>query len=79
MMKNSFLEWEKYFKELKDKELRKWETKIRKEIKELFFKSTEFEEEKIEKKIPSAKSTFSVWYDWIINYILEPMKNGGWC
>ena len=63
MMKNSFLEWEKDFKELKDKELRKWETKIRKEIKELFFKSTKFEEEEIEKKIPSAKSTFSVWYD----------------
>ena len=35
-----------------------------------------FEPKETMKKRPLAKSP---WYDWLINYILKPIKNGKWC
>ena len=78
MGKNSLLKLEKDFKELEDRELKDRDAKIKREIKELFFKpvmlSTDdmdkFEEREI-KKIMPIKNT---WYDWLINYIPELIK-----
>ena len=64
--------------ELKDRELKDSEVKIKREIKELFFKSImvsigdmdKFEQKEM-KKIRLIKIT---WYDWLINYIPEPIK-----
>ena len=72
-IKKNVLELERDFKELKDRELRDREIKLRKEIKELFFKSinvsiddmNKFEENEETKKRPFAKST---WYVWLISY-----------
>ena len=30
------------------------------------------------KKRTFAKNTWYDWYDWSINYLPEPIKNGGW-
>ena len=83
-VKNSPLELRKYFNKLKDRELRNRETKIRKEVEELFFKIVivsidnrdKFDEKEMMKKRPSAKCT---WFNWLINYILKPTKTDGWC
>ena len=72
-VKNSPLELEKDFIELKDKKLKDRKVKIKREIKELFFKpiivSTDdmdnFEQKEM-KKIRPIKIT---WYDWLVNYI----------
>ena len=77
-VKNSLLEIEKDFIELKDREL-KGDKNIRREIEGLFFKPIivlidgmdKFEQKEI-KKIRPIKNT---WYDWLINYIPEPIKN----
>ena len=77
-MKNSLLELEKDFIELKDRELKDREVKIKREIEELFFKPLimslddmdKFEQKEM-KKIRLIKNT---WYDWLINYIPEPLK-----
>ena len=66
--------------ELKARESKHNETKIRKEIEQLFFKRIKtsienmdnLEEERITKEKPFAKST---WYS--INYFPKPIENGG--
>ena len=78
-VKNSLLEIEKDFIELKDRELKGRDKNIRREIEGLFFKPIivlidgmdKFEQKEI-KKIRPIKNT---WYDWLINYIPEPIKN----
>ena len=72
-IKNSLLELEKVFIELKDKELKDREIKIRREIEEIFFKQIIVSiddmnklEQKEMKKIRPIKNTL---YDWLINYI----------
>ena len=78
MVKNRFLELEKDFTELKDRELKDREVKIKREIEELFFKliivsvddMDRFEKKEM-KKIRPIKNTQS---DWIINYIPEPIR-----
>ena len=78
--KNSLLELEKYFMELKDRELKDKEVKIKREIEEQFLKPIvvpidnmdKFEQKEM-KKIRSIKNTC---YDWFINYISEPIKKG---
>ena len=79
-LKNSLLELEEHFIELKDKELKGREIKIKREIEKLFFKliivsiddmdEHKFEEKEM-KKIMSIKNT---WYDWLINYIPDPVR-----
>ena len=77
-VKNSLLELEKGFIELKDKELKDREVKVKREILELFSKpiivSTDemdkFEQQEM-KKIRPIKNT---WNDWLIDYILEPIR-----
>ena len=72
-VKNSLLELEKDFKELKDREV-----KIKREIEELLFKPIivyiddmdKFEQKEM-RKIRPIKNT---WYDWLINYIPEPIR-----
>ena len=66
-MKNSLLELKKDFIELKDRELKNREVKIKREIEELFFKplivsldNTDKFEQKEMKKIRLIKNT---WYD----------------
>ena len=76
--KQSLLELEKDPTDLKDRKLKDREVKIKKEIEELFFKpiivfkddKDKFEEKEI-KKIRPVKNT---WYDWLINYIPEPIR-----
>ena len=77
-VKNSLLELEKGFIELKDKELKDREVKVKREILELFSKpiivSTDemdkFEQQEM-KKIRPIKNT---WNNWLIDYILEPAR-----
>ena len=38
-----------------------------------------FEEKEITKMKTFRKNTWYDWYDWLVNYIFEPMKNDGWC
>ena len=64
--------------ELKDRELKDKEVKIKREIEEQFLKPIvvpidnmdKFEQKEMN-KIRSIKNT---WYDWFINYISEPIK-----
>ena len=72
-IKNSLLELEKVFIELKDKELKDMEVKIKRGIEEIFFKQMIVPiddmnklEQKEMKKIRPIKNTL---YDWLINYI----------
>ena len=68
---NSFLELEIGFIELKDREFKDREVKIKRETEELFFKPItvsindmdKFEQKEM-KKIRPIKTT---WYDWLIN------------
>ena len=77
-VKNTLFELENDFLELKDKELKDREVKIKKEIEELVFKPIivsiddmdKFEQKEM-KKIKPIKNT---WYDWLINYIPEAIK-----
>ena len=76
--KNSLLELEKDFMELKDRELKDREVKIKREIEELFFKPiivsiddmNKFEQKEM-KKIKPIKIT---WYDWLIDYNPGPIR-----
>ena len=82
-VKNSLLELEKDFTELKDRELKVKEVSIKREIEKLFFKPVivsiddidKFEKKEM-KKIRPIKNT---WYDWLTSYIPESMikKVGG--
>ena len=84
-VKNSILELEKDFTELKDRVLKDREVKNKREIEELFFKliivsSDEMDkfQQKQMKKIRPIKNTL---YYWLINYILDPItceKNYRW-
>ena len=77
-VKNSLLELEKYFIELKDRELKDKEVKIKREIEELFFKiivvsiddMNKFEQKEM-KKIRPIKNTCC---GWLINYIPESVR-----
>ena len=76
-IKYSLLELEEDFIKLKDRELNNREIKIKREIEELFFKpiivsidDMDQFEEKETKKIRPIKNT---WYDWLIDYIPEPI------
>ena len=77
-VKNSLLELEKDFINLKDVELIDRKIKFKRETEEPFFKPIfvsmedmdRFEEEKI-KKVISVKNT---WYEWLINYIPKSMR-----
>ena len=68
--------------ELKDKELKDGELKIKKEIEELFHKPVivsiddmdTFEQKEMKKKRPIKNS----WYDWLIDYIPNPIKKCRW-
>ena len=74
-VKNSLLEFQKDFMELKDRELKDREVKIKKEIEELFFKPIivsidemdKFEQKEMKKIRPNKNSL----YDWLISYIPE--------
>ena len=37
--------------------------------------------DKFEEKEMIKKRTFSenAWYNWLVNYIFQPIKNGKWC
>ena len=78
----SLLELEKDFKELGDRKLKSREIKIRREIKELFFKTIntsiddmdKFEQKEMMKKRSLTKNT---WHNWLYNYIPEPIKKQG--
>ena len=78
--KNGILRLEKYFIELKDRELRDREVKIKRKIQELFSKSIivsiddmdKFEQKEM-KTIRPIKNT---WYDWFINYIPDTIRKG---
>ena len=77
-VKNSFLELEKDFIDPKDTELKDREIKIKREIEELLVKPVfvsiedmnRFEKKEM-KKIKPVKNT---WYQWLISYILEPIR-----
>ena len=77
-VKNSLLELEKDFTELKGRELKDVEVKTKREIDELFFKPIiksiddmdKFEQKEMKKK----KAIKNAWYDWLLNYISEPIK-----
>ena len=77
-IKNSLLELEKGFKELKDSKLKDREVKIKREIEVLFFKPIivsiddmdKFEQKEM-KKIGRIKNSC---YDWFINYIHESIR-----
>ena len=77
-VKNSLLELEKDFIELKDRVLKNTDVKIKGEIEQLFCKliivsiddMDKFEQKEM-KKIRAIKNT---WYDWLINYIPETIR-----
>ena len=77
-VKNNLFELEKYFIELKDKELKGREANIKRRVEELLFKliivsidDMEKFEQKEMKKIRLIKNT---WYDWLSNYIPESIR-----
>ena len=77
-VKGSLLELEKDFMELKGTEMKDREVKLKREIEGLFFKPIILSkvdmdkcEQKEMKKIRPVKSS---WYDWLINYIPEPIR-----
>ena len=78
-VRNSFLELEKDFIRLKDRDLKDRELKIKREIEELSFKPIivsiddmdKFEQKEM-KKIRPIKNT---WHDQLIDYIPEPITN----
>ena len=77
-MKYSLLELGKDFIELKDKELKGREVKIKREMEELFLKPInmltdgvdKFEQEEMKKK----RSFKNTWYDWLINYVPNQIR-----
>ena len=77
---NSVLQLEKDFIELKDIELKEREVKNKRDIEELFFKTIMVSKDDMDKfkqkemkKIRPLKNT---WYNWLINYIPEPIRKG---
>ena len=83
-VKNSLLELEKDLKkiiELKDRELKGREVKIKREMEELLFKliTVSFDDmEKFKRKEMKKKRPIkNTWHDWLINYIFEAIRNTG--
>ena len=74
---NNLLEFEKYFIELKDIELKDKEVKITRDIKELIFKliiittddMNSFEKQQRKKEMKKINTIKKSWYDWLISYI----------
>ena len=77
-VKNSLLELEKDFIELKDRELKDREVKIKREKEELFFKpiivSIDDMDKFGQKEMKKIRPIKNAWYDWLINYIPEPIR-----
>ena len=77
-VKNSLLELENIFIEIKDKKLKDRKVKIKREIVELFIKPiittkddmNKFEQKEV-KKIRPSKNTC---YNWLINYVSDKKK-----
>ena len=83
-VKNSLLELEKDLKkniELKDRELKGREVKIKREMEELLFKliAVSFDDmEKFKRKEMKKKRPIkNTWHDWLINCISEAIRNTG--
>ena len=83
-VKNSLLELEKDLKkniELKDRELKCREVKIKREMEELLFKliTVSFDDmEKFKRKEMKKKRPIkNTWHDWLINCISEAIRNTG--
>ena len=76
-VKKSLSELKKDFVELRDRELKDIEVKIKREIEELFFKPIimsiddmgKFEQNEMKKKRPIRNT----WYNWLINFISVPI------
>ena len=76
-VKNCLLQWENDFIELKDREIKDIEIKVKSEIEELFSKPMlvpiddmgKFEQNEMKKK----RSIEQIWYDCLINYIPGPI------
>ena len=74
---NNLLEFEKYFIERKDIELKDIEVKITRDIKELIFKliiittddMNSFEKQQRKKEMKKINTIKKSWYDWLISYI----------
>ena len=76
-VKNSLLELEQYFIELKDRELKDREVKIEREIEELFFKpiivSIDYMDKFGEKEMKKIRAIKNTWYNSLINCIHGPI------
>ena len=78
-VKNSLLELEKDFIELKDIELKDREVKIKRKIEELLFKPTmisidDMNSFESKKQMRKPRPTENTWHDWLIKYIPEPIR-----
>ena len=77
-LKNSLLELEKYFAELKVSKLKEREEEIKKETEELFLKpiivSIDDMDKFEEKEMKKIRPMINTWYYWLINYIPEPIR-----
>ena len=77
-VKNSLSELEKFFIELKVRELKDREAKIEMEIGELLFKSIIVSIDDMgkleQKQMKNVRPIKNTWYDWLINYIRDPIR-----
>ena len=77
-VKNSLSELEKNFIELKVRELKDREAKIEMEIEELLFKSIIVSIDDMgkleQKQMKNVRPIKNTWYDWLINYIRDPIR-----
>ena len=77
-VKNSLSELEKNFIELKVRELKDREAKIKMEIEELLFKSIIVSIDDMgkleQKQMKNVRPIKNTWYDWLINYIRDPIR-----
>ena len=77
-VKNSLSELEKIFIELKVRELKDREAKIKMEIEELLFKSIIVSIDDMgkleQKQMKNVRPIKNTWYDWLINYIRDPIR-----
>ena len=74
---NCTLEFEKYFMESRDRDLKDREVKIKREIEELFLEpiiESKDNMNRFEKKKRPITPIKKTWYDWLINSIPEPIR-----